>query len=308
MENIQRVTGHLQTKDTGSRSFLSLVPTGDGGCYFIDEEQEYWRTYRFVEGARTYDEAASVQQAHEAAAIFGEFQNLICDLPGPRLHETIADFHNTPARYRRFHEAVERDSHGRAGLCRAEIDCALSFEDGAGVLVALQDAGDLPERITHNDSKLNNVLFDEHGDHAICVIDLDTVMPGLSLYDFGDLVRSATTSAAEDATDIADIGMRLDYFEALAQGYLGTAMNFLTEKEIGHLAVAGKVITVETGVRFLTDYLSGDEYFRVHGPRQNLDRCQAQFALAASIDRQMADMQRVVAGIVAGMKRTKQAG
>lgn len=308
MENIRRITEHLQDKDLGSRECLTLATTDDGDHYLVDDEQEYWRAYRFVEGARTYDNVENALQSREAAAIIGEFQNLVCDLPGPRLHETIADFHNTPARYRQFHAALGQDSHGRAGLCSAEIDRALSFEDGAGVLVALQDAGNLPERVTHNDAKLNNVLFDESGGHAICVIDLDTVMPGLALYDFGDLVRSATTSASEDATAVTDVGMRLDYFEALAEGYLRAAINFLTETEIRHLPVAGKVITVEIGLRFLTDYLSGDEYFRVQRPEQNLDRCRAQFALAASFDQHLGDMQRVVAGLVSGMKRATQAG
>ena len=308
MENIRRITEHLESKNTGRRSCLSLVPANDGSYIFLDEEAEFWRAYRFIEGARTYDEVENTIQAREAAATFGRFQSLVCDLPAPRLYEPIPDFHNTPARYRQFHEALERDAHDRARHCGAEINRALFYEDVAGALMTLHEAGHIPERITHNDTKLNNVMFDEQSGKAICVIDLDTVMPGLALYDFGDLVRTATTPAAEDETDLTKINMRVDYFEALAEGYLSAALDFLTEAEIGHLAVAGKVITIETGLRFLTDYLSGDEYFRIHRPHQNLDRCRVQFALAASIDQQLDEMQKVVTGVVSGMKREKQVG
>ena len=308
MENIWRITEHLQAKDPGSRSSLSLVAANDGSFLFLDDDTEYWRAYRFVEGACTYDEVQSTMQAREAAAAFGRFQNLVCDLRAPRLHETIPDFHNTPARYRQFYAILERDPFDRARHCGAEIDRARSCEGAAGALVALQNAGELPERITHNDTKLNNVLFDERSGKAICVIDLDTVMPGLALYDFGDLVRTVTTSAREDEADLAKIVMRMDYFKALAEGYLSAALEFLSDAEIGHLAVAGEVITIETGLRFLTDYLSGDEYFRIHRPQQNLDRCRAQFALAASIGEQHGQMQSAISRLVASMKRENKTG
>lgn len=171
--------------------------------------------YRFIEDACTYDEVANTTQAREAAAMFGRFQSLLGDLPGPRLHETIPNFHNTPAKFRQFHEVLERDAHDRARHCAAEIDCVLAYEEAAGALQALQDAGEIPERIAHNDTKLNNVMFDEHSDKAICVIDLDTVMPGSVLYDFGDLVRTAATPTAEDETDLSTVRMRMDYYEAL---------------------------------------------------------------------------------------------
>jgi len=307
LENIRRVTEHLQSRSVGSGQCLTLVATNDGADYFLDQHQEYWRVYHFVAGARTIDTAQSREQAQEAAAIFGRFQSQLSDLPGPRLHETIPDFHNTLVRYRQFRHALERDSCGRARHCGTEIDRALSFEQGAGVLAELQAAGDLPERIVHNDAKLNNVMFDERSGAATCVIDLDTVMPGLVLYDFGDLVRSVATSAAEDETNFSRIEMRLDYFQALAEGYLGSAMEFLTEAEIGRLAIAGKIITIETGLRFLADYLSGDEYFRTHRPQHNLDRCRAQFALAVSIDAQLAAMEDIVAGFVSRVNRNGQA-
>jgi len=302
MENVRRVTGHLCSKAGGERHCLSLVATHDGDCCLVDPENNCWRVYRFIEDAYSVDEAESTAQAREAAAAFGRFQKMVYDLPAPRLHDTIPGFHDAPARIQQFREALEQDRHGRSHQCSAEIDLARSFEEAAGVLDALKTAGDLPERISHNDTKINNLLFDESSDKALCVIDLDTVMPGLALYDFGDLVRTATTSAAEDETDLTRINMRMDYFEAVADGYLGAALDFLTEAEIGQLAVAGKVMTIETGLRFLTDFLAGDNYFRTHRPQHNLDRCRAQFALAASIDEQLGDMQQAVDGIVSGMK------
>jgi len=179
----------------------------------------------------------------------------------------------------------------------------LAHEEAAGALAALQETGEIPQRIAHNDTKLNNVLFDEQSGKALCVIDLDTVMPGLVLHDFGDLVRTATTPTAEDETELSKIGMRMDYFKALVEGYLSTALGFLITAEIENLAISGKVITIETGLRFLTDYLSGDEYFRIHRPDQNLDRCRTQFALAASIDEQLDEMRRLVASVTSDARR-----
>lgn len=306
MNNIRRITEHLNTKSVDARSRLSLVPGTDGGHCYQDENDRYWRAYPLIEGARTYDEVASTAQAREAAAIFGRFQNLVSDLPAPRLHEVIVDFHNTPAHYRQFHEVLRRDSHDRVRLCTAEIDRALAYEEVAAMLVALQNTGAIPERIAHNDTKLNNVMFDEQTGKALCVIDLDTVMPGLILYDFGDLVRTATSPAAEDETVHSKVKMRMEYFEALVEGYLSTAMDFLTDAEIEYLHVAGKVITIETGVRFLSDYLSGDEYFRIRRPGQNLDRCRAQFALVASIDEQLDNMRRAVTSVASKLEATRQ--
>jgi aminoglycoside phosphotransferase (APT) family kinase protein len=293
MENIGRVTDHLRTKCTGIHTSLSLVPTVDGGHFHVDESGEFWRMYRYLEGTRSYDSIPSIAHAREAAAEFGRFQAMLRDLPGPRLHETITGFHDTPARYAQLHESLASDVHDRVKHCAPEIDRALAWEAGAGSLIDLQRAGKIPERITHNDTKINNVMFDLNSDKAVCVIDLDTVMPGLALNDFGDMVRTATTAAAEDETDLSRITMRMDYYEALVDGYLATAGESLNEAEVENLAVAGKIITIETGIRFLSDYLNGDEYFRVQRPQQNLDRCRAQFALAISIDKQLGDMQRL---------------
>lgn len=297
MDNVSRVTEHLQGKRSASHACLSLVSTREGGHFHVDESGEFWRMYRFLEGARSYDSVPSVAHAREAAAEFGRFQGLLRDLPGPRLNETIPDFHNTQARYAQFHEALASDLHDRASRCRREIDWALAREELAGSLVDLQAAGAIPERITHNDTKISNIMFDSDSGKAVCVIDLDTVMPGLALNDFGDLVRTATTPAAEDETDLSRITMNTDCYAALVDGYLGTAGTWLNEVEVGNLALAGKIITIETGLRFLTDYLSGDTYFRAHRPDHNLDRCRAQFALAASIDEQLGEMQRLTAAI-----------
>jgi Ser/Thr protein kinase RdoA (MazF antagonist) len=297
MDNIRRVTEHLQNKRTAGHTSLSLVPARAGGHLHVDESSEYWRMYRFLEGARSYDSIPSVAHAREAAAEFGRFQELLRDLPGPRLAETIPGFHNTPARYVQFHQALDSDTHDRRRHCMPEIDRALVWEECAASLLALQEAGDIAERITHNDTKINNVMFDLDSDKAVCVIDLDTVMPGLALNDFGDLVRTATTPAAEDETDLSRITMRMDYYEALVDGYLGAAGRCLNEVEVENLAVAGRIITIETGVRFLSDYLSGDEYFRVQRPNHNLDRCRAQFAMAASIDEQLGDMQQLATAV-----------
>jgi len=306
MENVWRITEHLKRKSHDSGRCLSLVPTNEGEHCYQDDDGGCWRAYPFIEGACTYDEVESTSQAREAAAMFGLFQELVSDLPGPRLHETIANFHNTPARYRQFHAARTVDAHDRAKYCIPEVEWALAHEQVAGSLHALQEAGKISQRITHNDTKLNNVMFDEQSGKAICVIDLDTVMPGLALYDFGDLVRSTTMTATEDETDLSKVSMRMDYYEALVEGYLSTAMSFLTDAEIENLALSGQVITIETGLRFLTDYLSGDEYFRIHRPDQNLNRCRAQFALAASIGEQLDEMRRVVASVVSRIKSEQQ--
>ena len=241
MDNVGRVTEHLQTKITEADTCLTLVPKLDGACFHVDESGDYWRVYRFLESTRSFDSIPSAAHARAAAAEFGRFQNLLHNLPGPRLQETIPDFHNTPSRYVQFHEARARDAHDRARQCRREIDRALTHEECAGSLRALQDTGVIPERITHNDAKINNVMFHLDSDKAMCVIDLDTVMPGLALYDFGDMVRTATMPVAEDETDLSRITMRMDYYEALVGGYLSTAGKFLNETEVGNLSLACKL-------------------------------------------------------------------
>ena len=292
MENVQRVTAHLQSKLTADRSrrALTLIPTHDGASHHRDDDGNYWRAHLFIENARTYDTVESTRQAFEAAKAFGQFQHLLTDLPAPRLHDTIPDFHNTPKRFAALENAIAADPVNRAKSAKAEIEFALRHKVNTGILL---DSG-LPERVTHNDTKLNNVMLDETTGEGVCVIDLDTVMPGLALYDFGDMVRTTTSPAQEDERDLSKVQMQFPMFEALVRGYLATAGEFLTKEEKRHLAFSGKLITLEIGIRFLTDYLSGDIYFKVHREGHNLDRCRTQFKLVESIERQEAAMNKLV--------------
>jgi aminoglycoside phosphotransferase (APT) family kinase protein len=300
MENIQRVTAHMATKMAGepdsARRVLKLIPARDGRAWYEDTEGGCWRAYRFIEGARAYAAVESAQQAFQAGRAFGEFQKLLVDLPAPRLHDTIPNFHNTPKRFAAFEEAVAADAANRAFNARAEIEFAFARKPVASLLL---DVG-LPERITHNDTKFNNVLLDDATGEGLCVIDLDTVMPALALYDFGDMVRTATSTAVEDERDLSRVTMHFPLFEALLRGYLSSAGSFLTKAEKAHLAVAGKLITFEQGIRFLTDYLSGDAYYKVHRDGQNLDRCRTQFKLVESIEEQEEQMSVLISELAGG--------
>ena len=297
MKNIQRVTTHLATQVTGKpdceRHVLTLIPTRKGQAWHVDADGEYWRVYRFIERARTYDAVESVLQAFQAAKAFGRFQTLLGGLPAPRLHDTIPDFHNTPKRFQALQQAIALDVAGRATLAKPEIEFALAHESIAGILM---NAG-LPERVTHNDTKFNNVMLDDATGEGICVIDLDTVMPGLALYDFGDMVRTTTSPAKEDEQDLSQVSLQFPMFEALVRGYLGSAGGLLTGAEKDHLVSSGKVITFEQGVRFLADYLAGDTYYKVHRDSHNLDRCRTQFKLLQSIEQQEARMDKLVRSI-----------
>lgn len=292
MENIQRVTEAAAEKlradgvwDPTRRS-LKLIPARDGRPFVRDEDGRLWRCYLFIEGARTYDIIQNAQQAYEAAKAFGAFQLLASEIKGPRLHETIPNFHNTRARYQRLSEAVEADKAGRLSEVGKEWDFIRSREPVVDVVLNLLNRNEIPERITHNDTKLNNVMIDDASGQGICVIDLDTVMPGAALYDFGDMVRTATSPVAEDELDTSKVRMQMPMFQALVRGYLASAGGFLNDAEVAHLAFSGKLITLEIGIRFLTDYLEGDTYFKIKHPRHNLDRCRTQLALVKSIEEQ----------------------
>jgi aminoglycoside phosphotransferase (APT) family kinase protein len=300
MENIRRVTEEAQRRleaagmPDPSRCTLTVIPARDGLPFFRDETGKYWRAYLFIEGARTYDIIKNQRQAYEAAKAFGGFQSLVADLPGGRLHETIPNFHNTRSRLERLKQAVAADTKGRLAEVRAEWDFVQRREEIIDRLLDLAAKGEIPERVTHNDTKLNNVMIDDATQTGICVVDLDTVMPGLALYDFGDMVRTATSPALEDETDLSKVRMQMPMFEALVNGYLASAGSFLNEAEISHLAFSGKLITLEIGIRFLTDHLEGDVYFKTKRPGHNLDRCRTQFALVRSIEEQEAAMNRFV--------------
>ena len=294
MQNIQRVTQHIGGKVADEpdrdRRALTVIPTRDGRAFCVDPRDNYWRMYRFIQNARSFDIVESPAQAYEAAKAFGHFQCMLADLPAPRLHDTIPDFHHTPRRFAQLQQAIAADAANRARLARPEIDFALRREALTGVLLDAK----LPERVTHNDTKFNNVLLDDTTGAALCVIDLDTVMPGLAPYDFGDMVRTTTSPAAEDEQNLSKVTMQFPMFEALARGYLAAASDFLTAAERSHLVAAGKLITLEQGLRFLTDYLTGDPYYKTHRPNHNLDRCRTQFKLVASIEEQENAMLRLV--------------
>jgi hypothetical protein len=297
MENIQRVTAHLAKKSIGdtdrARRGLTLIPARDGRPYYCGELGNHWRVYIFIEKARTFDAVESTQQAFQAAKAFGQFQKLLADLPAPRLHDTIPDFHHTPKRFTALEKAIEVDAFNRAKLAQPEIEFALRHKAICSVLLDAK----LPERVTHNDTKFNNVMLDDATGEGICVIDLDTVMPGLALYDFGDMVRTTTSPAKEDERDLSKVTMQFPMFEALARGYLNTASGFLTPAEKNFLPFSGKLITFEIGIRFLTDFLAGDTYFKVHREGHNLDRCRTQFKLVESIEQQEEQMNKLVEGL-----------
>ncbi len=294
MQNVERVTEHLATivadEPDSNRRALRLIPARDGRGWHVDAEGNHWRAYRFIEKARTYDAVETTEQAFQAARAFGRFQQQLAELPAPRLHDTIPDFHHTPKRFSALEQAIAADSAGRAVLAKAEIDFALARKPIARVLLDAK----LPERVTHNDTKFNNVMLDDTTGEGICVIDLDTVMPGLAPYDFGDMVRTTTSPAMEDERDLSKVTMQFPMFEALVRGYTSSAGEFLTKEEKALLAFSGKLITFEIGTRFLTDYLAGDTYFKVHREGHNLDRCRTQFKLVESIEEQEERMNRLV--------------
>jgi hypothetical protein len=294
MENISRVTQHLGGKSAGgcdeSRRALTLIPARNGNSFYHDQGGNYWRVYLFIEQARTYDAVQSTAQAFEAAQAFGRFQSMLADLPAPRLHDTIPDFHHTPKRFLALHQAIDADTVNRAALAKPEIAFAQRHQAMTSVLLE----ANLPERVTHNDTKFNNVMLDDATGAGICVIDLDTVMPGLALYDVGDMVRTTTSPVKEDERDLTKVTMQFPMFEALMRGYLSSASAFLTPAEKRHLVAAGKVITLEIGLRFLTDFLVGDTYFKIHRGGHNLDRCRTQFKLVESIEQQEPQMNQFV--------------
>ncbi len=294
MENVQRVTAHLAAKVGGeadaSRRVLTLIPARSGAAFYQDDAGNVWRVYIFIEAARGYDAVESPAQALSAAKAFGRFQKLLADLPAPRLNDTIPDFHHTPKRFAALEKAIAADVANRASQAKAEIEFALRHQPICSVLLDSK----LPERVTHNDTKFNNVLLDDATGEGICVIDLDTVMPGLALYDFGDMVRTTTSPAKEDERDLSKVTMQFPMFDALARGYLSSAAEFLTPAEKKFLPFAGRLITFEIGIRFLTDFLAGDVYFKVQREGHNLDRCRTQFKLIESIKQQEKKMNQLI--------------
>lgn len=302
MRNVEVVTRHINTRvlrlkqDLGGQT-LSLFPARDGRFWIEDADGAVWRCYNFIEGCVTHDIVENTRQAYQAARAFGSFQDLVSDLPHDAVVETIADFHNTPARFSRLLEVAAADPHGRLAGVAGEFGFVKRREELTRRLLAGHDAGLLPLRITHNDTKINNVMIDADLDEAVCVIDLDTVMPGLAVYDFGDLARSATSPAAEDERDLSKVRMQMPMFEALVEGYLNSAGSFLTPAEAELLVDAGMVMTFEVGIRFLTDFLEGDVYFKSHRPGHNLDRCRTQLKLVERMEEQELEMRKFAAKV-----------
>ena len=307
MENILRVTEHIRAKleaqgeSQVSRRVLSVVPTRQGEGHYQDPEGNAFRVYDFIEGARTYDVLGSLGHAREVARAFGRFQAMLVDLPPPPLKETISRFHDGPRRLSAFQRAVDADSHNRAQGARREIRAYL---DGASIFGDLSDLvrrGVIPLRTTHNDTKVNNVMLDDETGQGLCVIDLDTVMPGLSLYDFGDMVRTTASLAAEDERDLERVRLELPRFEAICRGYLEEAGGFLERAEQESLVLGSRMMTLLIGMRFLTDFLEGDTYFRTHRQGHNLDRARAQLKLFQSMAEQEEQMHAVIERALRGI-------
>ena len=292
MENIDRVSTHqrnaLEAAHTPDplRRALTLAPTRDGHSHYRDDDGNTWRVYFFIEGARTYDIITGTDHAFQAARAFGTFQAQLANLPAPALHETIPGFHHTPKRFQALEAAISADPLNRAKDVKPEIDFALSRKAMTTRLMDAVADGRLPLRVTHNDTKLNNVMIDDNTQEGICVIDLDTVMPGLVAYDFGDMVRTAASPAAEDERDLSQVTARAEMVQALVSGYLEAARDFLNADELDSLIFGGTLMTFENAIRFLTDHLMGDVYYKTHREGHNLDRCRAQIRLIESLEEQ----------------------
>ena len=291
MENVTGVTSYLRREILArggdpDRETLNVVPTREGKPYYTDCEGGAWRAYLFVEGTVCLQKVENERDFYTAAETFGNFQNQLAGYPAATLHETIARFHDTPNRYANFEKALAADVMGRAKEIGPEIAFIRAREADCRVLVDQLAAGVLPLRVTHNDTKLNNVLIDQATGKGICVIDLDTVMPGLSAYDFGDSIRFGANDCAEDEPDQSKVHFSLHLYEVFARGYLAAAGSAMTEAERRSLPWGAKLMTLECGIRFLTDYLEGDHYFKISRPAQNLDRARTQFTLVEGMERE----------------------
>jgi hypothetical protein len=299
MANINGVTSWLRKKiqENGGdieRETLNLVPDKQGNPFYLDKEGEYWRMYLYIENASCFDQVESENDFYQSAVAFGHFQQLLADYPADTLYETIPDFHNTPDRFRKFQAALEADVCGRADSVKDEIGFVLDREPLTHVLCDLQEQGKLPLRVTHNDTKLNNIMIDNQTGKAICVIDLDTVMPGLSVNDFGDSIRFGASTGAEDEKDLEKVSCDLHLYEVYVKGFIEGCGGALTELELDMLPMGAILMTFECGIRFLTDYLEGDHYFKIHRPEHNLDRCRTQFKLVSDMETKLSDMKAIV--------------
>ena len=299
MNNIDGVTKHISKKvqEEGgdvTREGLRLVQTVDEKLYYRTEEGDCFRAYHFIEGATTYMMVENPMDFYKCGKALGKFQSQLSDFPADTVYEIIPDFHNTRKRYNDFLEAVKNDPYDRVKDVQAEIDFIMTREKETGVLVDLLNEGKLPLRVTHNDTKYNNIMIDDETGDAICVIDLDTVMPGLSLYDYGDSIRSGATTALEDEEDLSKVNFDINLFELFTKGFLESCGEALTETEIEYLPFSAKLITLELSMRFLMDHINGDKYFQIHRPNHNLERARNQLKLVSDMEEVMEDMKDIV--------------
>ena len=297
--NISGVTSHLRKKiiENGGdpeRETLNLIPTKNHKVYYQDSIGMYWRAYKYVEGAITFDIVEKPEHFYQSAVAFGNFQRLLADYPAHTLHETIVDFHHTPKRFRVFEKAVAEDVCGRAKDVKAEIDFIMARKDEVSTLVDMLAKGELPLRVTHNDTKLNNVMIDIKTEKGLCVIDLDTVMPGLAVNDFGDSIRFGASTGEEDEPDLSKVWLNLELFDSYAKGFIKATGGSLTKAELDMMPTGAKMMTFECGMRFLTDHLQGDHYFRIHRENHNLDRARTQLKLVADMEAKWNDMQAII--------------
>lgn len=299
MENIVNITTFLHKKieENGGnpyRETLNVIPTKDNMPYYKDSDEDYWRAFVFITDASSYDMVEKPEDFYQSGLAFGKFQCLLADFPAEKLHETIADFHNTKQRLANFKKAVEEDVAGRADEVSKEIQFVLDRESDAGFFVDLIDKKELPIRVTHNDTKLNNIMIDNYSGKGICVIDLDTTMPGLAVYDFGDSIRFGASTAKEDEQDLSKVSCSMELFEAYARGFIEGCDGKLTRKELELLPMGAKMMTYECGMRFLTDYLQNDVYFKTSREGHNLDRARTQFKLVEDMESKWEQMRCIV--------------
>ncbi|MBQ7332760.1 MAG: aminoglycoside phosphotransferase family protein [Clostridia bacterium] len=299
MDNFQNVTSYLADiikKEGGDpmRETLNVIKANDGKNYYLDENGDYWRALVFVEDSMSYDKVERPEQFYDSAVAFGNFQYMLRDYPAETLVETIVNFHNTPDRLRQLREAVAQDKCGRLSEVLAEVEFANSREGFIGTFEKARAEGKLPLRVTHNDTKLNNILFDKNTGKALCIIDLDTIMPGYSVNDFGDSIRFGATTALEDETDLTKVNFDISLYELYVKGFIEGAKGGLTDFELEMLPYGAIMMTLECGMRFLTDYLSGDTYFRTHREGQNLDRARNQFKLVSDMESKLSEMTAIV--------------
>lgn len=298
IDNILAVTSFLAEKikmngGNPKRETLTLIETKKGG-YLLEDKSGFYRMYYFIKDATSYNSVVRPILFYNAAAAFGKFQKLLSDFPAAKLNETIKNFHNTPSRFKDFCASVERNETGRADFVKEEIEFIKSREAFCSAITDKIADGSIPLRVTHNDTKLNNIMIDNKTDEGICVIDLDTVMPGSVLYDFGDSIRFGASSAAEDEKDLSKVYMDLSLFEEYTKGFLTEAKDALSKTEIEMLPIGAIMMTLECGMRFLADYIDGDKYFATHYEGQNLDRARTQLKLVADMEKKLPEMKKII--------------